>query len=313
MPSIVTITFNPAIDKSTTIGTLFPEKKMKCTMPVFEPGGGGINVARAIKKLRGQATAIYPAGGYSGKFLTQLLEKDEIPSIVIETHQHTRENMIVLDTSTNLQYRFGMPGPVIDETEWQRCLEEIEKINDVEFLVASGSLPAGVPTDIFARIADITKRKNAKFIVDISGEALKYAVNEGVYLLKPNLGELSSLAGKENGELNLIQVVDIARNLINEGRCEVMIVSMGGAGAMLITKNETHHIIPPPVKRKSTVGAGDSMLAGIVLSLFQQKNLLEAAKYGVACGTAATMNSGTQLCDRIMVEKIFKEVSLSNQ
>ncbi len=310
MPSIITVTFNPANDKSTTITSLFPERKMVCTPPVFEPGGGGINVARAIKKLGGRATAIYLAGGYSGKFLTQLLESDEIPSIVIETRQHTRENMIVLDTSTNLQYRFGMPGPKIYENEWQQVLSEIEKINDAEFIVASGSLPDGVPTNIFARIADIAKRKNAKFIVDTSGEALKDAVNEGVYLLKPNLGELSSLAGKN--ELNGNEVIDVARDLINKGRCEVIVVSMGAAGAMLITKNETQQIIPPLVKRTSTVGAGDSMVAGIVLSLSRQKPLLEAVQYGVACGTAATLNSGTQLCKLEDVDKLFAEIILSN-
>lgn len=310
MPSIITITFNPANDKSTTITSLFPERKMKCTPPVFEPGGGGINVARAIKKLGGRVTAIYLAGGYSGKFLTQLLESDEIPSIVIETRQHTRENMIVLDTSTNLQYRFGMPGPTIYENEWQQILTEIEKINDAEFIVASGSLPDGVPTNIFARIADIAKSKNAKFIVDTSGEALKDAVNEGVYLLKPNLGELSLLAGKE--DLNGNEVIKVARDLINKGRCEIIVVSMGVAGAMLITKNETQQIIPPLVKRNSTVGAGDSMLAGIVLSLSRQKSLLEAVQYGVACGTAATLNSGTQLCKLEDVEKLFAEIILKS-
>ena len=283
---------------------------MKCTPPVFEPGGGGINVARAIKKLGGRVTAIYLAGGYSGKFLTQLLESDEIPSIVIETRQHTRENMIVLDTSTNLQYRFGMPGPTIYENEWQQILTEIEKINDAEFIVASGSLPDGVPTNIFARIADIAKSKNAKFIVDTSGEALKDAVNEGVYLLKPNLGELSLLAGKE--DLNGNEVIKVARDLINKGRCEIIVVSMGAAGAMLITKNETQQIIPPLVKRNSTVGAGDSMLAGIVLSLSRQKSLLEAVQYGVACGTAATLNSGTQLCKLEDVEKLFAEIILKS-
>lgn len=303
MPPIVTITFNPAIDKSTTITNLIPEKKLKCTPPVFEPGGGGINVARAIKKLGGNATAIYPAGGYSGKFLVQLLEEDNIHSIVIETAQHSRENLIVLDTSSNLQYRFGMPGPLTNENEWRQVLDEIEKMDDVEFIVASGSLPSGVPKDIFARIADISKRKNAKFIVDTSSEALKDAVNEGLYLLKPNLSELSSLAGKV--ELNGKEVEDFAKSLIAKGKCEVIVVSLGAAGAMLVTENEIHHIIPPPVKKNSTVGAGDSMLAGIVLSLFEQKSLLESVQYGVACGTAASMTYGTQLCRLSDAEKLY--------
>lgn len=306
MPAIVTITFNPAIDKSTTISNLIPEKKMKCSPPVFEPGGGGINVARAIKKLGGNATAIYLAGGYSGKFLIQLLEEEHIHSIVIETAHHSRENLIVLDISSNLQYRFGMPGPVTNENEWRQVLEEIEKMDDIEFIVASGSLPAGVPKDIFARIADISKMKNAKFIVDTSGEALKDAVNEGLYLLKPNLSELSSLAGKE--ELTGNEVEEFAKSLIEKGKCEVIVVSLGAAGAMLITKNAMHHIVPPPVKKNSTVGAGDSMLAGMVLSLSEKKSLLEAAQYGVACGTAASMTYGTQLCRLSDAEKLYAAI-----
>ena len=197
MPKIITITLNPAIDKSTSVPVLVPEKKMKCTLPVFEPGGGGINVARAIKKLGGNATALYLAGGYTGKFFTQLLKREQIDSVVIEIEKHTRENLIVLNSSANLQYRFGMPGPLVEETEWKKMLEEIENINGIDYIVASGSLPPGVPVDIFARIASIAKRKGTRCIVDTSGEALQLAAEEGVYLLKPNLGELSSLVGSE--------------------------------------------------------------------------------------------------------------------
>ncbi|HEU5051800.1 MAG TPA: hexose kinase [Hanamia sp.] len=306
MPQIVTITFNPAIDKSTTISSLIPEKKLKCTPPVFEPGGGGINVARAIKKLGGNATAIYLAGGYSGKFLNQLLDEENIPSIVIETKHHSRENLIVLDNSSNLQYRFGMPGPVIYENEWKKVLSVVEELKDVEYIVASGSLPSSIPKDIFANLSLISRSKNAKFIVDTSGEALQYAVNQGVYLLKPNLSELSALAGRE--ELNGNQVQEVARQLIQIGKCEVIVVSLGAMGAMLITETETHQIIPPPVKKASTVGAGDSMLAGIVLSLAENNTLLEAAQYGVACGTAACMTLGTQLCRLSDVEKLYAAI-----
>lgn len=304
MATIITITFNPAIDKSTTVPVLIPEKKLKCTEPVYEPGGGGINVARAIKKLGGEAVAVYLAGGYTGKTFTQLLTDETVESVVTETKANTRENLIVLETASNQQYRFGMPGPIISEKEWQECLHSIEKIKDVEYIVASGSLPKGVPTDIFARIALIAKKKNAKLIVDTSGEALKQAVQAGVYLIKPNLGELSSLLGKE--ELNIELVDDAAREVIEKGNCEVVVVSMGPAGAMLVTKETALHIMPPAVKIKSTVGAGDSMVAGITLSLAQNKTIAEAAQYGVACGTAATMNPGTELCRKEDADRLYK-------
>jgi 6-phosphofructokinase 2 len=306
MSSIITITFNPTIDKSTSVAALMPERKLKCTEPVYEPGGGGINVSRAIKKLGGESTAVYLAGGYSGKSFTNLLDKEFISSIIIETADSTRENLIVVEKTSNQQYRFGMPGPSVQEHEWRKCLVAIENVKDVDYIVASGSLPRGVPIDIFARIATIAKKKNAKFIVDTSGEALKNAVNEGVYLIKPNLGELSSLVGKE--ELNIELVDDVARTIIDKGNCEVIIVSMGPAGAMLVTKDTALHILPPVVIRKSTVGAGDSMVAGIVLSLSTNKTLSEAVRYGVACGTAATMNPGTELCRLQDAEDIYSMI-----
>jgi len=297
MPSIITITFNPAIDKSTSVPVLIPEKKLNCSSPVYEPGGGGINVARAIKKLGGDATAVYLAGGYTGKIFTHLLNSEAVEFIVTETKGNTRENLVVLETASTQQYRFGMPGPAISEPEWQACLNSIENIKDVEYIVASGSLPQGVPTDIFARIALIARKKKARLIVDTSGEALKLAVQAGVYLIKPNLGELSSLLGKD--ELNIELVDDAAREVIEKGNCEVVVVSMGPAGAMLVTKELALQILPPAVKRKSTVGAGDSMVAGMVLSLSKNKSLTETVQYGVACGTAATMNPGTELCRKV--------------
>lgn len=304
MSKIITVTFNPVIDKSTTISSLVPEKKLRCTAPKFEPGGGGINVARAIKKLGGEATAIYPAGGYTGKFLEILMEKEGVPSLIIETRNHTRENLIVLDTSTNQQYRFGMPGPELLEDEWKSCLQKIKELDDIEFIVASGSLNPGMPLDIYARIAVIAKEKNAKLIVDTSGEPLKHAANAGLYLIKPNLGELSSLVGKE--EINAEMVDDVALELIEKGKCEIVVVSMGAAGAMLVSKNEVIHMVPPTVRKRSTVGAGDCMVAGIVLSLARGLNLKEALRYGIASGTAATMNPGTELAKLEDVEKLYK-------
>lgn len=308
MPAIITVTFNPAIDKSTTVPALIAEKKLQCTTPFYEPGGGGINVARAVKKLGGNAIAYYLAGGCTGKMFTQLLTSEGIEVSVTETNKSTRENLVVFETASQQQYRFGMPGPVIAKTEWQACLTGIENTAEADFIVASGSLPRGVPADIYARIATIAQKKNAKLIVDTSGEALKQAAEAGAYLIKPNLGELAALLGKE--ELSIERVDEAAREIINKGKCEVVVVSMGPAGAMLVTKEVVRHILPPAVKIKSTVGAGDSMVAGIVLSLAQNKSIEEAAQYGVACGTAATMNPGTELCRKEDADHLYKLIRL---
>lgn len=309
MDRIITITFSPCIDKSTSVPSLIPEKKMKCAAPKLEPGGGGINVARATMKLGGNPMAIYPAGGYTGKHFNDLMAKEKVPSVVIETVNETRENIIVLDESSNQQYRFGMPGTLLNENEWRKLLLAIEEAENAKFIVASGSLPPGVPPDIFARIASIAKRKNSKLILDTSGEALSQAIKEGVYLLKPNLGELSSLVGKDY--LQPDDIAAAARQLIENGNCEVVVVSMGEAGALLVTRDLEEKIVPPKIERKSTVGAGDSMVAGIVFSLCNGKTILEAAQYGVACGTAATMNPGTELCHKEDADRIFDGIRSS--
>jgi len=306
MADICTITFNPCIDKSTSITALKPEKKLRCTAPVFEPGGGGINVARAIKKLGGEATAIYPSGGYSGKFLNLLLERENINTIPIEIKQHTRENMIVLDRATNQQYRFGMPGQHLSENEWQQCLRAIEESHS-DYIVASGSLPPGVPLDIFARISGIAKKTNRKLIVDITEEALLPALEEGVYMIKPNIGELSRLTGKE--ELQANEIRPAAVSVVRKYNCEIVVVSLGASGAMLVSGEDVFKIAAPAVKIKSTVGAGDSMVAGIVFSISEKKMLEESLQYGVACGTASTLNAGTSLCKKEDVERLYVQIN----
>lgn len=309
MAKIVTVTFNPCVDKGTSISALAPEKKLSCSPPKFEPGGGGLNVSRALKKIGGSSLAVFPAGGYSGRFLEKLVAAEGVPAKTIDIESHTRENLAVLEETTNQQYRFGMPGPELREAEWQKCLDVLEQEEDTAFIVASGSLARGVPLDVYGKIAVIAKRKGAKLIVDTSGAALKHAVDTGVFLIKPNLAELSSLVGKE--EVSVDDVDDAAKEIIHRGQCEVMVVSLGPLGALLVTKDEALQATSPVVKRKSTVGAGDSMVAGMVYYLAQGKSMREVLQYGVACGTAATLNAGTGLCKLEDVERLYNNIRIT--
>lgn len=303
MQKIVTITLNPAIDKSTMVKAIVPDKKLRCETPKFEPGGGGVNVSRAIKKLGGSSTAIYLAGGYSGKFYRQLLDEEGVESCVVEIAGHTRENMIVVDNASNLQYRFGMPGPEINETEWQKCLDIIKSENSIEYIVVSGSMPQGVPPAFMAHLAKVAKQIDARLIADTSGEPLRQAMSEGVYMVKPNLGELSELHGVN--ELDEEDAVAAARAVISNGGCQVMVISMGASGALLVTKDDVYTSAAPTVRRKSTVGAGDSMVAGMVLALAKGWHYQEVLQYGIATGTATTMNPGTELCKKDDVDRLY--------
>jgi len=311
MSTILTITFSPCVDKSFSIPELIPEKKLRTSIPKTEPGGGGINVARVLARLGTNAIALYPSGGYTGQALDELIAKEHIPAIPVKTRNETRENVIVLETSTNKQFRFTMPATSLSEKEIERLLESIEHVKKPDFIVVSGSLPAGIAPNIFSRIAIVGKKK-AKLVVDTSGEGLKYAVDQGVYLIKPNISELAYLAGKEYLHTN--EIVHHAKSIIKTKNCEIIVVSLNAAGAVLITKNATVAVTPPAVKVKSTVGAGDSMVAGMVFALSRGDDIETASQYGVACGTAATLNAGTELCHKKDVEALFNQIrSLSNK
>lgn len=287
---------------------MVPDKKLHCNAVKKEPGGGGINVSRVIKRFGGDTTAIYLSGGYTGDFFTKMLLAEQVDVMEIKTVNHTRENFVVVDAFTKLQYRFGMPGPFIYDDEWNKCLDAAASFRDknVAFMVASGSLTNGIPVDFFAKLALIAKQQHSKFILDTSGDALKAALEQGVYMIKPNLGELSFLAG--TSELDGQSAVEAARSLIQKKQCEVVVISMGPRGAMMVTADEVIHVNSPAVKVRSTVGAGDSMVAGIVLSLTSGHTMHEAMQYGVACGTATTMNAGTALCQKADAASLFEMI-----
>ncbi len=308
MNKIITLTINPSVDKSIRINGLQPDRKLRGGTPVVEPGGGGINVSRAIRKLEGASECVYVAGGCLGERLHELLDQESISQHVISTPEETRENLMVFDDATQQQYRFITNGPPVDDATWQRSLTVLAtRISTDDYVVASGSLPPGTPTDYYAQVVKVVREKGAKVIVDTSGEALQQAVRTGVYLLKPNLGELSTLTSRQ--AITAPEQEQLARQLIEQQRVEVVVVSLGAQGAMLVTTGGVEYITAPTVPKKTTVGAGDSMVAGMVLRLSQDWELADAVRYGVACGTAATMNHGTQLCRKEDVERLYDWMS----
>jgi 6-phosphofructokinase 2 len=302
---IVTLTLNPAIDKSTEIDRLIPEKKMRCPTLAIEAGGGGINVSKAIRELGGESVAIFPYGGLNGQLLLDILSEKSITTKGVKVEEMTRENFTINEVATNRQYRFVMPGPSLSDQDLISLASALRSVPDATYLVVSGSLPAGHPTDfIMKRIAEIAKEKGIRLIVDTSGDSLKSALDTGVYLLKPNLSELCSLVGKESLEMS--EIDDAAHEVINTRRCEVVVVSMGPSGAILFAKNKKTKFPAPVVKKLTTVGAGDSMVAGITWMLEQGKSIEEAVPFGIACGTAATINKGTQLFKKADAFRLFE-------
>ena len=307
MKDILSLSINPTIDKSSTVDQVVAERKLRCTAPIFEPGGGGVNVSRAIKKLGGDSTLIYAAGGLSGGMLRGLLEEEGLRSRSVEIRGTTRENFTVLEESTGRQFRFGMPGPQVREEEWEAALEVVAATAPQSgFIVASGSLPPGIPTDFYAQVARVGKEAGSKVIVDTSGEPLKKALEEGVYLLKPNLREFRELVEKDLREEAEIEAA--AREVVAGGGCDLLVISLGSAGALFVSADGVSHMRPPTVRIVSKVGAGDSMVAGITFSLARGWPSRDAVLFGIASGAAAVMTPGSQLCRREDAERLYEKL-----
>lgn len=302
---IITLTLNPSLDKSTHFKGLIAEQKIRCERPRYDAGGGGINVSKAIAKLGGNSLCIHTSGGSAGIMLEEIILKDGIENKVIPTQNWTRENFIAFENTTKAQYRFGFPGNELLEDEKEKVIETIKEIN-TKYLVLSGSLNEGLPTDFYQTIAEIAKAMGIKVIVDTSGEPLRKVLEKGVYLIKPNIGELAKLIGVERLELS--EAEKAAKTLIENGAAEIVVVSLGTQGAILVSKEQIEFVKAPKVTKKSTVGAGDSMVGGMVWALSQNKTLKEVIQWGVSCGTAATMNEGTQLFKKEDAIKLFEEL-----
>ncbi len=305
--SIVTITVNPSLDQFTSIGKVTPNIKLRCSSPTYQAGGGGINVSRAIRRLGGSSKAIFPCGGSNGQILKSIMEEKAIDHIAISIQGATRENFTVFENQAQQAFRFVFPGPDLIQAEWETILATLSGMDPKpEYIVASGSLPSGVPDDFYQHVAEIAHDINSRLIIDTSGKPLELAIKEGAFLLKPNIRELGVLAGVEIKSEE--QEIEVAQSLIKSGGTEVMVVSLGAGGALLVTQDDAEQFRTPTVPIRSKLGAGDSMVAGIVLSLAKGWDIRQAVMYGNAAGAATVMTEGTQLCTKEDTDRLYERL-----
>ncbi|MDI9800962.1 6-phosphofructokinase II [Citrobacter koseri] len=308
MIRIYTLTLAPSLDSATITPQLYPEGKLRCSSPVFEPGGGGINVARAIAHLGGTATAIFPAGGATGEHLVALLADENVPVVTIDAKDWTRQNLHVHVESSGEQYRFVMPGAALDDDEFRQIEEQVLEIESGAILVISGSLPPGVKLEKLTQLIAAAQKQGIRCIIDSSGDALNAALSLGnIELVKPNQKELSALVKRE-----LTQPDDVrqaAQEIVKSGKARRVVVSLGPQGALAVDSESCVQVVPPPVRSQSTVGAGDSMVGAMTLKLAENASLEEMVRFGVSAGSAATLNQGTRLCSRDDTQKIYAWLS----
>lgn len=308
MAPVLTVTMNPAVDISARAERVEPERKIRCRDPKRDAGGGGVNVARVLRRFGTRCCALYPAGGSPGALLHRLLDEEGIDSVPVPVANDTRENFTVYAAETRDQYRFVLPGPELAPEEWQACLDRIAALPAPSYIVASGALPPGVPPDLYRRIVRTAAEKGARAVVDTSGDALAGALGEGVHLVKPNLRELSELTGRAlEGEADCLAA---AAELVDSGAAEIVAVSLGHRGAMLVGRDCRLYAPAVEVELVSAVGAGDSFLGGMVWQLHAGADLRRAFAYGVAAGTAALLTPGTELCRPEDVERLYQQIRI---
>jgi 6-phosphofructokinase 2 len=309
MADVVTLTMNPAIDLSVAVERVTPFHKLRSTDNRRDPGGGGINVARVLKRLGTDVTAVYPAGGTLGQLLRQLVEKEGISQITIPIATETREDFTVNERETGFQYRFVVPGPSLTEPEWRACLSCFTALEaGARFVVCSGSLPPGVPDDFYSHVVNAARGAGRRMIVDSSGAALKSALEAGVYLVKLSANELSELFGVPF-DIRADQI-NACRALIEKRHAEVVALTLGEQGAILITPDRVLRARALPIEPRSVVGAGDSFLGAMIWALNSEHTLDEAFRYGIAAGSAALLVPGTELCQAEDVARLVKDVVL---
>jgi 6-phosphofructokinase 2 len=304
---IVTLTMNPALDITTQINAVVPTHKMRCGPPRYDPGGGGINVARVARVLGARVSAIFPAGGVTGESLCRRLAESGVPTDRIPICEPTRESFTVNETGSGRQYRFILPGPHLSDAEQAECLDRLRHLAPVaQFVVASGSLPPGVAEDFYQRVADVCNQVGVPLVLDSSGVGLQDLRGE-VFLLKPSLRELRECLGRDLA--SEAEQVAGARSLIDTGRTANVVVSLGGDGALLVTSHGARRFPPIPVPSGSGVGAGDAMVAGITAGLARGWTLDKAVGLGTAAGAAMLLTPGTAACILADVERLFSQAA----
>lgn len=303
MTSIATLTLNPTIDVAYEVDRVFHTRKMRTNKEFYDPGGGGINVARVFVRLGGNARSYYLSGGATGHALDGLLDLHQLARTRIAIQGHTRVSSAVLELESGKEYRFVPPGPTVAPAEWQECLEQLRTAK-CDYMVASGSLPPGVPDDFYARVADIMAARGIPVVLDSSGTGLKGGLARGgLLLIKPSVGELRQLVGRALSGVD--DIAQTAMDIVGSGRATYVAVTMGHEGALLASGDGPRYLPAADIEARSAVGAGDSFLAAMVFGLASGWRVEDAFRFGIAAGAAAVMSPGHDLARPEDIRRLY--------
>ncbi|ARC89466.1 1-phosphofructokinase family hexose kinase [Rhodovulum sp. MB263] len=313
MHDILTVTLNPTVDLSTSVAHVVPGDKLRCAPPVTDPGGGGINVSRAIRLLGGESLALVALGGHNGDKLRALLEHEGIRLIPLVAPGETRMSLAVTDSATGEQFRFVLPGPIWNEAGLKATLAAVTTaVPEAGYVVVSGSLPRGLPEDLTERVCAKIGARGARVIADTSGPALTRlaeARDAVPYVLRMDGLEAEDLAGRALPDRR--DSVDFASELVARGVAQVVVIARGAEGNVLAAEGLRLHVAAARVPVRSLVGAGDSFVGAFVLALARDEGLARALQWGAAAASAAVMTDATALCTREDTEALLERCAVT--
>ena len=299
---IATLTLNPALDIASRAERVVPTHKVRTSGDRVDPGGGGINVARVVHALGGESLALIAAGGVTGRYVEDLLDDAGVPRRTIPITGRTRICLTVFEQSSGLEYRFVPEGPTFSESEWTEVLASVERLS-ASWLVLSGSLPHGVPTDAYRQIAMLASRRGISVALDSSGPALAAAMGTGITLAKPSLGELETLIGRSLEDAATQEREAMA--LVHAGAAAMVAVTLGRHGALLASTSGVVRLPALEEPVRTAVGAGDSFMAALVLRLAEGDSHESALSWATAAGATAVAGAGTADVDlRRVLERL---------
>ncbi len=305
---IVTLTLNPCLDNYISVSGIEPNETTRSQTVKQFAGGKGINVARAINEMGAETVAFGLVGGEEGHTLTSLLFKEGVPASLTPIAGETRACYIITDDKTDRQTRISPPGPRVKPEETRHLLSQMWQLkHQPDLLVCGGSIPPGIPSDIYVTVINEARRHGIRTILDSSGAFLREGVKASPYLIKPNIGEAEELLGRQlESEKAIIQA---GKDIVALG-VEIAVISRAAQGLIAVKSEQVIKAMPPQVRVVSSVGAGDCLVAGLALKLAEGASLAEACRLAVAMGTAAVLSPGTTLAKKSQVKKVLPDVKV---
>lgn len=307
---ISTLCLNPALDVTYHVARLIAEQKSRSETARHDPGGNGINIGRAMKRLNVESHTFCVIAGAVGQILKKLLEQQLNHVVYEEVSGETRINTTVIEADTHNQYQITDSGTDIPEQQLNKLVDDFLQVADSGYGIITGSCQPNVPQSLYAQLISRIHQQGGRAVVDSHGEVLRQAIAAKPFLIKPNKYELETLL---HVRLNSLEAVAHSARQIQRSGVEHVCVSLSSEGALLVSPDNSFYAKALDVPVNTTVGAGDSMVAGLVAGFSLYDNPEQALKWGIACGAGTVMHPGTELFNgqeikdfrnRVKVEKL---------